>query len=199
MKVLKFDSEEAWLDARRGRIMGTKLKDLVSKRGTKPKIGFYELVAERVAIPPSNEAAMDRGHRLEDVAVQRFRQKTGKKVKNELVIWHRDDDGNIAVSPDGSIGKTEAVEVKCLSSARHLEAWLSKEVPSEYEYQVLQYFIVNDKLKTLYFCFYDPRMPIDFFYLEVKRAAVKEKVDEYLAFERDVLAQIAEIEKQVTF
>jgi predicted phage-related endonuclease len=199
MKIQKFSTEEQWLEARRGRVTGTRLKDLIVKRGTAKKMGFYELIAERIALPPDGENVMDRGKRLEDEAIERFAKETKKKVNNDLVLWYRDDDENIAVSPDGSIGKTEAVEVKCLSSARHIEAWLTKKIPDEYEYQVLQYFIVNDKLKTLYFVFYDPRMPKDFFYHEVHRKDVQDDVDEYLLLERNVLAEIAEIEAQLTF
>lgn len=199
MKSKTFENEQDWLDARRGRITGTRLKDLVVKRGTSKKIGFYEIIAERVAIPANEENVMDRGHRLEDEAIARFAKKTGKKVSNDLVIWYRDDDENIAISPDGSIGKTEAVEVKCLSSARHLEAWHTKEIPDEYKMQRLQYFIVNDKLKKLYFLFYDPRMPIDLFWFEVNRKDVEAEVKEYLELERQVLAEISEIEQQLTF
>ena len=198
-KTLKFNNEEDWLDARRGKITGTRLKDIVSKRGGKPKIGYYTLIAERVALPPDNEPAMDRGHRLEEYAIERFEQETGKKVCKDLVLWHRDDCEDIALSPDGVIGKTEAVEVKCLKSARHIEAILTNEIPSEYEEQVYQYFIVNDSLKVLYFVFYDPRMPKDYLCFEIKRADVQEKVTEYLALEREVLAEIAGIEATLTF
>ena len=199
MKTEKYTDREAWLDARRGRITGTRLGSLLSKRDRKPLKGYYEIIAERVAIPHDGENVMDRGIRLEDEAIQRFAKETGKKVDTNLVIWHRDEDKNIAISPDGFIGKTEAVEAKCLSSAAHIEALLTKEIPSEYEHQSLQYFIVNDKLKTLYFVFYDPRMPKDFFFLTIKREDVKEKIAEYLEIERMVLIQIAEIEKQLTF
>jgi hypothetical protein len=47
--------------------------------------------------------------------------------------------------------------------------------------------------------FYDPRMPKDFFYFEVKRKDVQERVDAYIELERNVLAEIAEIEQQLTF
>ena len=187
------------MEARRGKVTGTRLKDLILKRGTKPKIGFYEIIAERVALPASEENAMDRGKRLEDYAIERFNEETGKKAKRELVLWFREDDENIAISPDGSIGDTEAVEIKCLNSARHIEAWITKEIPNEFEGQVLQYFIVNDSLKKLYFIFYDPRMPKDLFWIEVQRKDVEEKVKEYLELERDVLKRIAEIENQLTF
>lgn len=205
MKIETFEDRETWLDARRGRVTGTRLKDLVSKG--KPKKGFYEIIAERVAIPAGEESAMDRGSRLEEDAVARFSEETGKKVITDLVIWSREDDSNIALSPDGYIetGKskkkavTEAVECKCLSSANHIEAWLTKEIPSEYEFQAFQYFIVNDDLKILHFCFYDPRMPKDFFVIDVHRKDIQTSIDEYLQVERDALAKIAEIEKQLTF
>ncbi len=196
MKVTTYDSEEAWLESRRGRITGTRLKDLVTKG--KPKKGYYELIAERVAIPANEENVMARGKRLEDEAIERFAAETKKKAMSELVIWHRDDDENIAISPDGYVKKgkkiTEAIEVKCLSSASHIEAWLTKEIPSEYQYQVLQYFIVSDTLETLYFVFYDPRMPVEFFYHTVQREAIKDQIEEYLALERKTLE-----EKELTF
>jgi YqaJ-like viral recombinase domain len=198
MKTQLFDNKEAWLDARLGRVTGTRLKDLVSKRGGR-KIGFYEIIAERIAIPPSGENVMDRGLRLEDEAIKRFAFETGKVVDTSLVLWSRDDDNDIAVSPDGFIGDTEAVECKCLSSARHIEAYVMKQIPDEYEWQVLQYFIVNEALQTLHFVFYDPRMPRDFFWIDVTRAEIADKVAEHLELERIALAEIAEIERQLTF
>lgn len=199
MIIQKYETEEEWLDGRRGRVTGTRLKDLISKRGGAKKIGYYELIAERIAIPANGENVMDRGHRLEVDALERFAKETGKAVDGSLVIWSREDNPDIAVSPDGAIGETEAVECKCLSSARHIEAWLTKEIPSEYEEQCIQYFIVNDKLQTLYFVFYDPRMPKDFFYFEVKRESIQAQIDEYLALELQVLADIAIIEAELTF
>lgn len=199
MKILKFNEEQEWLDARRGKITGTRLKDLIIKRGTEKKIGFYELIAERIALPPSQENVMDRGKRLEEEACERFAKETGKKVNNDLVLWQRDDNENIAVSPDGTIGKSEAVECKCLSSALHIKAYLTKEVPAEYQEQAIQYFIVNQSLNKLYFVFYDPRMPKDFFYLIILRKDVKDKILEYLELEKQVLKEIDELEKQFTF
>lgn len=200
MKTLKFQNKEEWLLARRGKITGTRLKDIFVKRGTGYKIGFYELIAERIGIAPDGENVMDRGLRLENEAMERFMKETGKKVDMSLVMWVRDEDENIAISPDGFIGKTEAVEVKCLSSARHIEAWHTQQVPDEYSMQSVQYFIVNDKLKKLYFCFYDPRIPSkDFFVIEITRDDVQPFVDEYLEYERKTLVEANKIINQLTF
>ena len=195
MKTLKYDNKEDWMFARRGKITGSRLKDIVVKRGTGKKIGYYELIAERLATEPEgNETAMDRGTRLEPEALERFTKETKKKVDTSLVIWTRDENESIAISPDGIISDTEVVEAKCLSSARHIEAFLTQEIPSEYEMQVYQYFIVNDMLTTLYLAFYDPRLPCkDFFYLTIKRKDVQTQVDEYLEYQRKTLEEVNEI------
>jgi putative phage-type endonuclease len=205
MKVLKFDSREAWLEARKGKITGTRLKDIIAKKGGGKKIGFYELIAERIAIPADGEFAMDRGTRLEDEAIQRFAQETGKEVDTNLVIWESDEHPDIAISPDGfishgALGIKEAVEVKCLASARHIEAFLTQQVPDDYYFQALQYFIVCETLQTLYFVLYDPRIPAkDFFFLTLTRETLQEEIDTYLAWERDTLKEVEEIVTALTF
>lgn len=198
MQVKKFQNEEEWLQARRGKITGTRLKDVIVKRGTGRKIGFYELIAERIAVEPDGEDVMERGLRLEDEALELFTKETKKKVTNEMVLWCRDDNESIALSPDGIISEKEAVEVKCLGSARHIEALIENKIPSDYTDQALQYFIVNDELETLYFVFYDPRVQCKpFFYLTVKRD--QEEVDKWLAYERELLAEIDQIVTDLTF
>lgn len=203
MKTLKFETQEEWLAARLGKITGSRLKDVISKRGSGKKLAYYELIAERIAVQSDDdveENPMDRGTRLEPEAIERFEKETGKKVDTSLVIWTRDDNESIAISPDGTIGKTEAVEAKCLSSAMHIKTFLTQQIPSEYEEQALQYFIVNDKLKTLYFAFYDPRVTVkDFFTLTVKRTDVQDQVDLYLGMQRDTLAAVEEDVNSLTF
>jgi len=200
MNIRKFEDQESWLEARKCKITGSRLKDIITLRGNGKKIGYYELIAERLALPANGENPMDRGYRLEDEAIERFTKETGKKVDASLVLWEREDNQNIAVSPDGVIGETEAVEVKCLCSARHIEALLTNQVPSEYDFQVLQYFIVNEKLEKLYFIFYDPRLSVkDFFFIEINRAVLQAQIDNYLKFQKETLEEINEIVNQLTF
>lgn len=198
--IQKFDDRDIWLTARAGKITGSKLKDIIVKRGTGKKKGFYQLIADKVAVAPDSENAMARGTRLEEEAVARFVKETGKKVNTDLVIFSRKDNENIAFSPDAYIGDTEVVEAKCLSSASHIEAWLTKAVPDEYVEQTIQPFIVNDKLQTLYLVFYDPRIPAkDFFFLVINRKDIEEKIIEYLAYEKAVLEEVEKIVLELTF
>lgn len=220
-----YSDNDAWLEARRGKVTGTRLKDIVVKRGTKPKKGFYELIAERIAIPRDpNESRMDRGHTLEAEAVARLAQETGLpfvQVDNEL--WARDDNADIAYSPDGytvpdparedcehaandklcaRCGKIDtACEIKCLNSASHIEGFITREVPSEYIEQTRQAFAVNDDLQTLYFAMYDPSLPptCDFFYIIITREEVAEEVAYLLDYQRQTLSDIEAWVGKLTF
>lgn len=202
MKILTYEDKAQWLTARLGKITGTRLKDIVVKRGTGKKLGYYELIAERLSVSEEdfdgyipNETPMDRGTRLQKIALEEFSKQTGKKIDDKLVLWVRDDNESIAISPDGTvIGEEAAIETKCLASARHVEAYLTQAVPDEYEFQKLQYFIVNEKLQTLYFSFYDPRIPaIQFFFLKIERKDIEEDIKTYLEYQRTVLKEVEEI------
>lgn len=193
MKTLTFETKEAWLGARLCKITGSRLKDITAKKkGDGKKKGFYELIAERIGLPGDAENPMDRGNRLEEEAIDRFQSMTGKKVDTSLVIWTRDENENIAISPDGIVeGAPEAVEVKCLASASHIEALLTQKIPDEYQMQMIQYFIVNDDLQKLHFCFYDPRLKVkDFFIIEVTREEVLADIEALLIYERETLKEV---------
>jgi len=199
MIIKKLTNKEEWLDERRGRITGTSAGSIFSKRDKKPLKGFYTLLAERVAIPATLESAMDRGLRLEEEAIKRFCEITKKKVDHcENVICYREDEPNIAYSPDGIVEKENAdVEVKCRNSEAHIEAFLTGGVPKEYEAQIIQGFVVNDELKTRYMIFYDPRCPRDLFYLTINRSDYKMKIIEALQEQKDTLKQLAELETRI--
>ena len=87
-----------------------------------------------------------------------------------------------------------------MASARHIEAFLTQLVPDEYYFQALQYFMVNDKLKTLYFIFYDPRIPAkNFFYLTLKRSDLKDEIKMYLDYQKQTIEEVNEIVNKLTF
>lgn len=198
--IEKFDDKDQWLNARNGKITGSKLKDIIVKRGTGEKKGFYQLIADRVAIAPDDENPMDRGVRLEEEAIARFVKETGKKVNTDLVIFSRKDNPNIAFSPD-AYGDDFVVEAKCLSSASHIEAFITQKCPSEYADQIIQPFVVMDNLKTLYMVFYDPRIPSkDFFYLTITREDIgEETIEDYKRIETEKLALVEEWVLKLSF
>ena len=65
-------------------------------------------------------------------------------------------------------------------------------VPDAYKAQVLQYFVVNDNLQTVYFTMLDDRVycPLSHVVMTVRREDVQDKVEEQLASERRTLAYV---------
>jgi hypothetical protein len=189
--IHKFDNEKDWLDFRKDKITGTKLKDIIVKRGTNKKVGFYQLIADQLAIE-DDENPMDRGHRLEEEAIDLLTKTTGIKFNKSLVIITRDDNPNIAWSPDGFTDNLKiGVEVKCLKSALHIQAIITDSIPYEYKEQSVQPFIVNDQLETLYFTFYDPRLVSrPFHVIEVKRADVEGEIKMWKEYEEKTLKEV---------
>lgn len=160
------------------------------------KIGFYKLIAEQLATPDGWNDPMERGSALEKEAVELFSTLYSKVVITDQVIWTREDNEHIAISPDGYMEDgfivDEAVEIKCLSSEKQMQATIEDKLPEEYEFQVLQYFIVNDDLQTLYFFLYDPRLPESCRYKTffIKRTDKQEEVNIYLAQQKQIIEQV---------
>jgi hypothetical protein len=68
----------------------------------------------------------------------------------------------LGLSPDRLIKKrgkyVKGVEVKAPSTKSVIKYRLDGVVPSEYHWQVVNYFLVNESLKDLDFLIYDPRI-----------------------------------------
>ncbi len=169
-----------WHKARKGKITGTGLKKLLGSKTTKDSF-TYELLAERLSVGGiDDESAIDRGERLEEEGLKAFESLYGK-IADRVGLCFREDNEFIASSPDGLIennGKySEAVEIKCLSSANHIRAWFENEIPKDYYPQVVQYFIVNDDLEKLYFVLYDPRISVKPIHvIEIDRENIEEDI-----------------------
>lgn len=194
-----------WLEARKGKITGTKLGDIVTAKPSSPrKVGFYQLIADRLGIDPDGEDAMERGHRLEDEAIEEFKKDTKLEIER-VGLCVREDNENIAVSPDALIknkkGKyIEALEVKCLGSARHIEAIIENKLPKDYKWQAMQYFIVIDELEKLHFVLYDPRITCKPYHrIEVKREDFGNDIENYLVYQMATLREIDEYVEKLSF
>ena len=172
------------------------------KLEAKPKDEYYKLIAEKTArdITPNDYAdklngqpfsMMARGHILEPEAIKAFNEKTGKKANDECVVWERDDNPNIYISPDATIGTTEAVEVKCLESWKDIKSYLNNEIPDEFMAQVLKYFVVNEKLKKVYLLMYTDVIPgLELQIFEFNRKDFADKVEEAKIFEDEIMKRV---------
>jgi hypothetical protein len=204
MIIKQFETEKEWMENRAGKITGSSLGDIVILRDTgNEKIGFWKLLAEKLAKPRDiDEKPMDRGHELEPIAIDILTEKLGIEFDKSLTMWEREDDNNIAISPDGfTKDLTKAVEVKCKNSAQHIQCYYEKQYPKEHYFQFLQYFIVNDKLEELYVVMYDPSFidKLQFHYFIITREEVKEDIEKYLEYQRLKLEKINNMVLELSF
>ena len=222
MKIYRTEQQsQEWLDARRGKVMGSKVKGVrrQARNSDKRYQTFWDIIAEKMSIAPDGENPMDRGHRVEPDALAAAGQILGVEFDPEPGMWISDIDDDIGVSPDGAEMVEEGqlptfgAEVKSLSSGNHLrfiyEDRLAKKepdynpinsVPNEEKHyfrdQVIQYFVVNEKLEKMYFILYDDRIVVDHlvtYIIEVKRSDVAHLIEDNLNMQFEALMQINKI------
>lgn len=220
------DQSQEWLDARRGKVMGSKVKGVrrQSRDPEKRYQTFWEVLAEKLAIAADGEPPIDRGHRLEPEALQAASKILGIPFDNDAGMWISDLDDDIGVTPDGAEPvegdalPTYAAEVKCLSSASHLRFIVEDRrarkkptyrpidsVPNEEKHffrdQVLQYFVVNEKLETMYFILHDDRIILDHlvtWVITIQRSEVEHLIEDNTNMEFEALMQINKLVKELS-
>ena len=191
---------DEWFHLRKGKITGTTLKSIMGTPKARQD-AIYEIIAERLTVgiesETSEENAMDRGSRLEPDAIAMFELETGKQVER-IGLCEEDDNSQIANSPDGLIGDDEAIEAKCMGGKNHVKMWLTNEIPDEYFWQSVQYFIVNKKLKKLYFIGYNPNIPVHPLHIiELERENIKEDIENAKKSQKEFLEEVEKILKTI--
>lgn len=215
MKIIRLsqsNDREAWLDIRQGVITGTKAKKVKPPvRSQKLPTGIYELIAEKIAVEKDGEPERERALRLENEALLLTQDKYKLDLDLDYGIW-LSDDGNLGVSPDAAqVGDkpTYAAEAKCLDTKNHiqiiLQDYIAKQLPqynpidslkietSDFRDQVIQYFVINPYLQTVYFTLYDDRVVLDnimHYVIIVKREHIIDFIDGQEAYERDALDKV---------
>lgn len=212
VKVSQSSDRESWLELRRGVVTGTKAgKVAPPKRGNGTPQGVFELLAEKVAIAKDGEPERDRGLRLEEEALMLTNDKLNLDLDLDPGMW-LSKDGKIGVSPDAAENgnkPTYAAEAKCLDSKNHLQAIINdyeargseeynplgslKISTVDYAPQVVQYFVVNPDLQTLYFTLYDDRIALDnvmHYVITIEREHVENLVKEQEMYERAAINQV---------
>ena len=180
MKELELEQgTREWLEARKGKITGTRLKDVL-KTDNLPLI--YELIAELGSDEIEEtfvSKAMERGKNCEPVAISLYQHMTGVVIDSVGFCISEENDF-LALSPDGfTADRTGAIEVKSPNTSTHVKYILGDKVPSEYLPQVMTYFLVNTKLEYLDFISFDDRYkPKPIWIKRVTREELKDQLVE---------------------
>jgi hypothetical protein len=207
------------MEMRRSKITGksSKLIKPLSRGANKGKadsaIGFWQLLAGKVAVQKDGEDPKERGERLEPIALARLATELSLVVNAEPGMWLSDENDDIAITPDGAEDAeviTWAAEAKSLDSALHLKFVIKDRrakqtdgyraidsIPNEYSScfreQCIQYFVVCETLQTLYFVLLDDRIALDgldFHVITIKREDVAEEIAAQRQMQLDTLIEV---------
>ena len=168
---------QEWLAWREGRISGTKLGKVFAKSRkadeiydtSKRNLMYYQILAERLCTNAKadidSENAMARGHELESEAIKATMMTLGIDENSGRSVggWEDETDEAFIESPDyqeDSDNPKWAIEVKCLSAAKHIAAIVEDKPPhwagdESMFAQRLNYFLTSN-IDTLYFSLYNP-------------------------------------------
>ncbi len=155
-----------WRQARCGSLGASRVHDALAK--TKSDWGasraniMAELIAERLTGIPAEgyvNAAMQWGTDTEPHARAMFEFMHDVTVEMVGIILHPSIPLTHA-SPDGLINADGLIEIKCPSTATHIDTLLNKSIPAKYITQ-MQWQMACTGRSYCYFVSFDPRMPAD--------------------------------------
>lgn len=148
-----------WLQVRSGVITGTSVASVKWAPSVQNTL-IRKLSAwiRGIGAPNVKNFAMQRGNDLEDICQMEYERRTGYEVTN---IGFATRTGYWGHSPDGIIynenGKiTRAIEIKCPQGETILKYLEKDKIPTEYYWQVTNYFCIFPDLEELDFLVFYP-------------------------------------------
>lgn len=191
MQILTFPQRtQDWWNARRGVPTASRFDAVLTPKTAKPSASqegyICELIAEKFATewPPSETPilshAMAYGIEHEPRARAWYGFETGNDVREVGFVFA--DAGRYGCSPDGLIGSTGLLELKCPQPQTHIRYLLDGGLPSEYKCQVHGQLIVTgfDWCDFVSFCDGFPALKVRVFpddFTELLRAELERFCD----------------------
>lgn len=155
-----------WLSERAGKVTASRIGDLMAK--TKAGYGASRanymavLVAERLTGIPKQgftNDAMRWGTETEPQARAMYELETGHTVIETGMVPHPTIEG-CGASPDGLVGDTGLVEIKCPNTATHIETLRGAAIDRKYILQMHWQMICCER-EWCDFVSFDPRLPLE--------------------------------------
>jgi putative phage-type endonuclease len=193
---------DEWKQLRLGKVTASRVSDVIAKTksGYSASRANYmaQLIAERLTgtvAESYTNAAMQHGTETEPEARSAYEFYQGVAVEQVAFVPHPKIE-QAGCSPDGLLGSDGLVEIKCPSTATHLETLLGKTVPGKYEAQ-MQFQMACTGRQWCDFVSYDPRMP-EHMRLFVKRLPrddkrIKEIEAEIASFLLEMAVKLSEL------
>lgn len=191
---------EEWFAQRLGKVTASRVSDVMAKTKSGPSASrknyMMELLCQRLTGAREEgftSAAMQRGIDLEPLARSAYEVTTGEIVTEASFVIHPEYEG-IGASPDGLIGDTGLLEIKCPNTAQHVACLRNGEPDKRYWWQ-MQCQMACTGRQWCDFASFDDRLPepLQLFVQRVGRdeQAISEMIGECLDFlvELDALTE----------
>lgn len=193
-----------WVALRVGKATASRIADVVAKTktgwGASRANYMAELVAERLtgtAAESYTNAAMAWGTEKEPDALAAYEFLVDTEIERVAFVPHPTIPMSGA-SPDGLVGTSGLVEVKCPNTATHIETLLGQNVPGKYVTQIMWQLACTGR-QWCDFVSFDPRLP-DSMRLFVRRvwrddAAIAGLEADVSVFLAELATRVAELER----
>lgn len=162
-----------WFTARLGKVTASRVADVMAKTKSGPAASrtnyMMELLCERLTGSRQEgfvSAAMQRGTDLEPIARSMYEIDSDLMVIETGLVLHPTIDG-FGASPDGLVGESGLVEIKCPNTAQHVEFIRRKEPDSRYQWQMLAQMACTGR-EWCDFVSFDDRLPLALQYRSVR-------------------------------
>lgn len=189
-----------WFAARLGKVTASRISDVMAKgRGSSPSVTrqkyMAQLAVERLTglvAESFSSSAMDWGTETEPQARASYTMATGNVVEQVGAVEHPEIPMS-AASPDGLVGDTGLVEIKCPETHNHVVTLLGGSISGVYVKQ-MQWQMACTKRDWCDFVSFDPRMP-DEMRLSIQRV---DRDNTFIAeMEAEVVAFLQEVNQMV--
>jgi putative phage-type endonuclease len=194
-----------WLAIRLGKVTASRITDVMAKgkSGEAATREDYrtELVVQRLTNEPGESftnAAMEHGIAYEPIARITYEAHANVFVEQVAFVDHPTIEW-FGCSPDGLVGETGLVEIKCPASKTHIKYLLGGKPPAKYVPQMQCQMAVTGR-EWCDFVSYDPRLPEDLqlFVVRLERdvsyiMAMEEEVDKFLKEVSGMYSKLKEI------
>lgn len=190
---------DEWFAARCGSLGASQIANALAK--TKNGWGASranlraQLVIERLTGIQEDgfkSSAMQWGIDNEDGARTAYEAATGEFVTEVGLYKHPAIQGTHA-SPDGLVGDDGLIEIKCPTSATHIETLKGGEIPLKYRYQMQWQMACTDR-QWCDFVSYDPRMP-EYLQLSIERVKRDDELVKWLSAEISIF--LSEVDEDI--
>ena len=182
---------EEWFAQRLGKVTASRIADVMAKTRSGPaasrKNYMMELLCQRLTGAREEgftSGAMQRGIDLEPLARSAYEVATEELVTEASFVVHPDYT-DIGASPDGFVGDSGLLEIKCPNTAQHVACLRSGEPDKKYWWQ-MQCQMACTERQWCDFASFDDRLPepLQLFVTRVERdsQAISEMIDECLEF-----------------